>query len=248
ILNCHYCNFKMPAPKICPRCNSGYIKYSGSGSEKIESELSRIFPQARLALWDKQAHPELKDADIFVATSSVAKETNLDFGLVGVLSIDDSLNRVDLRSGEKAFALLTSLLGLTTNKFIIQTRIPQHYCFQALLKNTPDIFYQEELKQRKQLGFPPFRHLALVKLRGKYPERVREVSHILFEKLKAAKKVPGVKTLSVNLAQPAQLRGNHYWQVLISAANIKSLGRFLKINLKDLSHSGIIVTVDVDPL
>lgn len=258
ILSCHYCNFRMELVKICPHCNAGYIKFSGTGTERIESEISRIFAQAKVKLLDDKLGPESSDADIFVATSSVIRRTPrdysledrdkwLNFDLIGILGIDNSLNRIDLRSSEKTFSLLVGLLGLTDKKLVIQTGLSGHHCFQALLRNDPAIFYNQELKQRRQLDFPPFSHLALIKLRGKKEEKVKEAGFSLFEKLKARHN-KAINVLSLNPGHPAKLRGNFYWQILLSAKKAEKISAFLKINLKDFSSSGIIVTPDVDPL
>ena len=248
LLSCHYCNFKMEPPKICPQCNSGYIKYSGTGTEKVESELSRIFPTAKIKRIDTPEHLDIQEADIFVATSAVIKHHGYNFDLIGTLGIDNSLNRVDFRSSEKAFNLLSGLLGLTDKKFIIQTSVPGHYCFQALVKNDINLFYEEELKHRKHLKFPPYKHMALVKLRGKIEERVKKAALVLFEKLSSCNKDRDIRIISPNPGHHAKLRGNFYWQVLISSNSTKKVSKFLKLNLKDFRHSGIIVTVDIDPL
>ncbi len=234
-LKCHHCNFKMDVPKICPSCNAGYIKYSGIGTEKVESELARIFPQARL------------DIDIFVATSSVIKHGEINFDLIGVLAIDNSLNRVDFRAAEKTFGLLMGLVSLTSKKIIIQSANASHHCFQALIKNDPQLFYKEELKQRKQLNFAPFKHMILVRLRGKSLEKVKQAACDLFEKLNKIK-TSSIKMLSLNPGQPAKLRGNFYYQILMRASSAQKAGHFLKLHLKDGHYSGIIVTVDVDPI
>lgn len=247
LLSCHYCNFKMPLPETCPECNSGYIKFTGAGTEKIESELSRIFPQARIKILDEK-DLNLENYDIFIATSSVIKRENLRFDLVGVLGIDNALNRVDFRATEKAFSLLAGLINLTSKKIIIQTSSPGHHCFQALLRKDANFFYEEELKQRKQLDFPPYKHMILVRLRGKREERIKEAAESLFNKLKDADKSKGTEIISVNPANPLKLRGNYYWQVLIRTGKVVEANKFLRNNLKDFRHSGIIVTVDVDPL
>jgi len=247
-LNCHYCNFKMESPKICPTCNSGYIKFSGTGAEKIESELSRIFVQARIKRLETQEKLDINNADIFVATSSIINKTNYNFDLIGVLGIDNSLNRIDLRSTEKTFALLIGLLGLTKDKIVIQTANPKHNCFQALLKKDINMFYEEELKTRKQLNFPPYRHMILVKLRAKFEDRVRKVSFSLFERLKESNKNKDIRIISVSPGQPSKLRGNYYWQLLITSTSAEKASTFLKIHLKSFRSSGIIVTVDLDPL
>lgn len=248
ILNCHYCNFKMIPPNICPSCNCGYIRYSGTGTEKIESELHRIFPQARVKMPDDVTKIDPLSADIFIASKSTIKLVDFKFDLTAVLSIDNFLNRVDFRSGEKAFNLLFSLLAITKNRFIIATTFCKHHVFRALKNSAPNIFYDAELKERKSLNFPPYRHLCLVKLRGKNQEKLKQVSLTLFETLKKANHNKNIDIISVNPADPQKKRGLFYWQVLIKALNPNQLSKFLKINLKNLRHSGIIVTVDMDPI
>jgi len=234
-LKCHHCNFKISVPKICPNCNTGYIKYSGMGTEKVESELARIFPQARL------------NTDIFVETGSVIKNQQVNFDLIGVLAIDNSLNRVDFRAAEKTFNLLMGLTSLTSKSIIIQSANVNHHCFQALIKHEPQLFYQEELKQRKQLNFAPFKHMILVRLRGENLEKVKQAAGDLFARLNIIK-TTSLKMLSLNPGQPAQLRGNFYYQILMRATSAQKASHFLKLHLKETHFSGIIVTVDVDPI
>jgi len=248
ILACHYCNFKMPPPKICPDCNSAYIRYSGSGTEKIESELAREFPQARINIVDNLSRLDISSADIFIATEGIFSQSQQEFDITASLSIDNSLNRHDLRAAEKTFALLLSLLGLTKTKMFIQTGLAHHHCLRALAENKISTFYEEELKQRRELDFPPYQHLGLVKIRGPKESQVREAAENIFKKLKDANKSSKVKIISLNPAQPPKLRGNFYWQVLLRSDNAKRLARFLKLHLKDTRHSGIIVTVDIDPI
>jgi len=247
LLSCHYCNFKMQPQDICPNCNAGYMRYSGLGTEKIESEIARIFPQGKIKRQDNWQKADMADADIFISTQSVIKETGYEFDLVGVLAIDNSLNRIDLRAAEKTFSLLIDLVRLSLKKMIIQTALPRHYCFQALLAKDVSIFYEAELKQRRQLGFAPYKTLALIKLRGKIQERVKKITQDLFQELSKTKK-DGIRIISFSPGQPAKLRGNFYWQILLSAVGAKKISRFLKISLKKFRHSGIIVTVDIDPL
>jgi len=234
MLRCHHCAFKMAPPEICPNCNAGYIKYSGIGTDKIESELARIFPQAKIG------------EDILVSTSIILKEEGRNFDLICVLGIDNAINRVDYMASEKAFYLLSGLITLTDKRIIISTSFPEHHCFESLLKEDPRIFYTKELKFRKQLKYAPFRHMALVKVRGKDIDKAKKSAEGLFEKLKAGAK--GVEVLSLSPGQPQKLRGNFYWHILLSSLSIKTLSKFLKIHLKELRYSGIIVTVDLDPL
>lgn len=248
-LKCHHCNFKMEAPNICPSCNAGYIKYSGIGTEKVESELARIFPQAAVKiLGEQKGNVGFSEADIFVATGSVIRQQGLlSFDLIGVLAIDNLLNRVDFRSAEKTFSLLMGLISLISKKIIIQSANANHHCFQALIKNDPQLFYKEELKQRKQLNFAPFKHMILVKLRGSSLEKVKKAASDLFQRLNNIK-ISSIKILSLNPGQPAKLRGNFYYQILMRAASAEKASHFLKLHLKEWHYSGIIVTVDVDPV
>lgn len=245
-LKCHHCNFSMEVPDICPNCRSGYIKYSGIGTEKLVSELSRIFPQARVGVIGDD-EPDLSGADIFVSTSSVIKHAGLSFGLTGVIGIDNSLNRVDFRASEKTFNLLYSLAAITRQRVVIQSANIGHHCFRALIKNDPQIFLNEELKQRKQLNLPPYRHMIMLKLRGVNQEKVKNAAHDLFARLSGIK-TSSIKMLSLNPGQPGKLRGNFYYQILMRACSPEKAGRFLKLHLKEGRFSGIIVTVDVDPV
>jgi len=247
-LKCHHCAFKMDLPNICPSCSAGYIKYSGVGTEKVESELARIFPQAAIRNLDEGKEPAaLPEADILVSTGSIIKRRDLDFDLIGVLAVDNLLNRVDFRASEKTFSLLMGVAGLTSRRMIIQSANFGHYCFQALIKQDPRIFLTEELKQRRQLGLPPYKHMVLVKLRGRSAEKVKEAALKLSERLTKIKS-PVIKVLSVNCAEPPKLRNNFYYQILIRASRTPPACRLLKLHLKETNYSGIIVTVDVDPV
>ncbi len=246
-LSCRYCNFKMPAPKICPKCNAGYIKYSGLGTQKLESELCRIFPQAKISRFEKIDNLPLPEADIIVSTSLITKDIRQSFDLIAVLGIDSSLNRVDLRAAEKAYGLLVGLLQITKGMLVVQTAIPHYHVFRAIEKNDFKIFYDEELKTRKQLDFPPFRHLALVKLRGRDEEKVKKTALALWQYLSGKNIKKGMKLNSCGPGLPPKLRDNFYWQILISGG-AKEISTFLKNNLKEFPHSGIIVTVDIDPM
>lgn len=247
-LNCHYCNFKAPAPQICPVCNSDYIRYCGGGVEKIESELSRIFPQAKIKRLDDGEGADIADANIFIATKSSIAGISCDFDLIGVLSIDNCLNRIDFRAAEKTNVLLVNLARMAAKKIVIQTGLPGHHCFRALTEGDINLFYDEELKQRRQLNFPPFGNLGIIRLRGKDELRLEQTGQALFKKLRKYGRNNPVDIISVNPAQPYRLRGKFWRQVLLRSKNALRISKFIKTNLKNFSHSGIIVTVDIDPL
>ncbi|MBM3249773.1 MAG: primosomal protein N' [Candidatus Omnitrophica bacterium] len=247
-LGCRYCSFRMPAPKMCPACNSGYIKFGGAGTEKIESELARLFPSARIVRLDKRAQGFNRDADIYVATSFITRQQSPDFDLTAVLNADNTLGRPELDAATRTFLILDQLAARTAKKMLIETGLHSHYCFRALLERDPERFYTEELRHRRELSFPPFRHLMLVKLRARSAERTEESALKLRELLKEPPQPKGVRVLQASRGEPPKLRGNYYWQVLISVKDPVKGCAFLKKRLKDFRHSGIIVTVDVDPL
>jgi primosomal protein N' (replication factor Y) len=225
----------MPLPKICPHCNAGYIKYFGLGTEKVENELARIFPQARIG------------NDILVTTAAVINRPELEFNLVGVLAVDNALNRVDFAATEKIFYLLAGVVNLSAKKVIIQSANVNHHIFQALINNDPEVFYQQELKSRKQLGLPPYKHTVLLKIRGAELEKVKKSAQEIFQRLNNIKSSP-LKLLSLGPGEPAKLRGNFYYQIFTRTANLEKSCNFLKLHLKERHFLGIIVTVDVDPV
>ncbi len=245
-LRCHYCDFSMVVPKICPSCNAGYIKFSGAGTEKVESEIARLFPQASLRLLDVGT-AEADGADILIATQRIVGSMRKKFSLVAVLSIDNSLHHADFRSSEKAFGLLWELAMLTDERMIVQTSLPGHYCFEALKNNDPGIFFSRELAGRKQLKFPPFEHFVCVRCRGLNEEKVRSAAEKLFDIFSEVKK-RGVAVVSVAPGQQPKLRGNYYWEVLLRGKDPAAVGAFARLRLKKFKQSGIIITVDVDPV
>jgi primosomal protein N' (replication factor Y) len=110
-----------------------------------------------------------------------------------------------------------------------------------------DIFYDEELRQRRELRFPPYRHFAALRLRAPQEAKVKKAAEDIFILLNKGK-ARGIEVISLSAGPQPKLRGNFYWQVLCASADARRLSAFLKKGLKDFPHSGIIVTVDMDPL
>lgn len=246
-LSCSYCGFTMKPPKLCPACSSGYIKFSGTGTEKVESDLARLFPSARISSVARETPLDTSSADLFVATQAVLANAESRFDLTIVLSLDNSLNHADFRATEKAFSLITGLAALTTHKMVIQTTVPSHYAVRALEADDPDGFYDKELSLREQLLFPPARHFALVKCRGRSADKVRAAAEEISSLLTRAHRDTAVP-ISTTPGQPPQLRDSHYWNVLVAGDDAEKMSGDIKICLKDFRRSGIIVTVDVDPV
>ncbi|MDD2654260.1 MAG: primosomal protein N', partial [Candidatus Omnitrophica bacterium] len=246
-LTCRYCNYKTQALSICPNCQAAYMRYSGIGTEKLESEMHRMFPQAKIRRWDKESSLPADDFDILISTQISLKKHNFSVDLLGVLKPDASLNRIDFRAAEKTYSLLYRLRKITANKMIIQTSNPTHYIMQAIYKNDPDYFYKQELNNRRELGFPPFRHLVQVNLRGKINDRVKEVSFALFDTLTKSNKAKTIEIYEPSPSIPSKLRGNFYWNILLKGSSVKNICSLIhKPILEYKRKSGVITTINVD--
>jgi primosomal protein N' (replication factor Y) len=179
-MKCHYCGYESHVPHQCPECSSDYIRYFGTGTQKVEDELGKILPEARVIRMDvdttgrKGSHERLLTdfqngkADILLGTQMIAK--GLDFPnitLVGVLSADTMLHLPDFRASEKTFQLLTQVSGRAgrhqlPGEVIIQTYSPEHYSIELAGTQDYDLFYQREMMIRKIRHYPPFYYLSLI--------------------------------------------------------------------------------------
>ncbi|SFC05982.1 replication restart DNA helicase PriA [Bacillus sp. OV322] len=179
-LKCHYCGHEEGMPSICPECSSDHIRFFGTGTQKVEEELVKLLPQAKVIRMDvdttsrKGSHERLLTAfgegkaDILLGTQMIAK--GLDFPnitLVGVLSADTMLHLPDFRSSEKTFQLLTQVSGRAgrhelEGEVIIQTYTPEHYSIELSGTQNYDAFYEREMMIRRQNHYPPYYYVALV--------------------------------------------------------------------------------------
>lgn len=184
-LRCHYCGYGTKVYDICPECKEKSVNDLGVGTQKIEEELGKMFPDAKVLRMDfdttsrKGAHEEMitsfknHEYDILLGTQIVAK--GLDFSnvtLVGVINADTSLNIPDFRSSENTFSLLSQVAGRSgrsekTGEVIIQTFNPEHYAIQFAKKHDYIGFYNKEMEMRKILKYPPFYYLCYIKISGK---------------------------------------------------------------------------------
>lgn len=254
-LICRSCNFKMLPPEVCPQCNLSYIRYSGLGTEKLESEMHRLFPSAKILRYDRledNADFKRQPFDILITTQVILKDLPevKDIGLLGVISLDMSLSRPDFRAAEKAFGILSRLVSLVRGTVVIQTSLTNHYLIMPLIHNDYVLFYKEELKQRKELLFPPFSALVLVTLRGRIQEKAESAAQSLFNYLKEKNKnnKNGILVSNPNANVPLKLRNNFRYNILLKSQSKKTLINFINKYLRVFKKSGIIITVDIDPL
>ena len=178
LLSCHYCGYSTPAPKSCPKC-SGRLHYHGYGSQKVEEELKKLFPEASILRMDadtvneKMAHHKILTkfregkADILLGTQMVVKGHDFPLvTLVGVVMADSSLYMSDYRAYEHCFALLTQVVGRAgrsklPGRAIIQTMNPYHEVLSYSVKQDYEAFYKSEINLRRALVFPPFCNICV---------------------------------------------------------------------------------------
>lgn len=267
-LKCHYCGHEELSPNVCPECGSEHIRHFGTGTQKVEEELLKLLPEARIIRMDvdttgtKGAHERLlrrfadKEADILLGTQMIAKGLDFpDITLVGVLSADTMLHLPDFRASEKTFQLLTQVSGRAgrhtlPGEVVIQTYTPEHYSIQLAADQHYEAFYEQEMQVRKAGGYPPFYFLALITV--SHEEAITASS----EAGKIAANIkPELSPAAVVLgpvASPISRINNRYrWQCLIKYKREPKLGTVLKQVLehyaKQGKSNGLIVSIDIHP-
>lgn len=179
-MRCHYCGYAEREAKVCPNCSSEHIRHFGTGTQRVEEELGKLFPGIRVIRMDvdttttKGAHERLltafrnKQGDVLLGTQMVAKGLDFpDVTLVGVIAADTVLGLPDFRSGERTFQLLTQVAGRAgrhqlPGEVFIQTYMPEHYAIQAASGHNYDAFAQVELQARRARSYPPYHRIILV--------------------------------------------------------------------------------------
>lgn len=266
-LVCHYCNYQKEPQKVCPSCQERYIDYFGFGTQKVESELHRHFPDSSISRMDSDATAKreshkliLKDfasgkTQILIGTQMVAKGHDFPrVTLVGVVSADTALNLPDFRAGERTFQLLTQVAGragrgLMPGEVIIQTYVPHHYTITSAVRHDYKDFYKKEMALRRQLFLPPFSHIICLTLRSYKEERAKKAAEDLARHI-LKKKPAGL----IELAGPAQafvyrLRRQFRWNIILKVKEPEEFNPKLRQCLKEFKKpSGVILTIDVDPL
>lgn len=237
-LHCHYCGAQQALPEECPECGSSYIRFFGAGTQKVEEELKKLFPDVGVVRMDidttsgKDGHQKLLDefrsgrARILIGTQMIAK--GLDFPnvtLVGVIAADMTLNLPDYRSRERTFQLLTQVAGRAgrgtlPGQVVIQTYKPDDPIIQASARQDYRTFFEEEFGRRRRGLYPPFTIMARLLVESasapaaqKYAEELhRQCAHAL-----EAHPLWKKRTLLMRLDQPGVtvLRGKYRWQVLL---------------------------------
>ncbi|RIW36359.1 primosomal protein N' [Bacillus salacetis] len=267
-MKCHYCGYETGVPETCPECDSEHIRYFGTGTQKVEEELAKLLPEARVIRMDvdttsrKGSHERLLDsfgegqADILLGTQMIAK--GLDFPnitLVGVLSADTMLHLPDFRSAEKTFQLLTQVSGRAgrhelPGEVVIQTYTPEHYSIELAGSQDYDAFYHKEMIMRKMGSYPPFYYLSLITISHedllKVVGAAEKITKFLQSRLSPQSIVLGPA------ASPIPRINNRYrYQCLIKYKREPELPSILKTVLEhsqqQKASEGLTISIDVNP-
>jgi primosomal protein N' (replication factor Y) len=267
-LLCHYCGSARAVPTRCPKCGSEHLYFVGEGTEKVEQELGRLFPGARVGRLDrdaarrKRAHERILGQfargalDILTGTQMIAK--GHDFPrvmLVGVVSADGILGLPDFRAAERTFQLLTQVAGRAgrgelPGTVIVQSYYPDHYAIQFGARQDYEGFYEQELRFRRLMHYPPFTALANVVVRDPKLEAAIRYTRLL-EKVFTAKATAEVRVLGPAPAPLARLKRDYRFQFLLKAGERRALQAMLRAALEAARASKVpagAVVVDVDPI
>lgn len=231
-LRCHYCGYVKAPPDVCPKCLSIDIQLLGIGTQRVEEELRKLFPNALMERMDldtttrKGSHDKILrrfaegDIDILLGTQMVAK--GIDFTrvtLVGVISADTQMLLPDFRSAERTFQLLTQVAGRAgrsgalSGEVVIQTFQPQHYGLKHVLTHDFEGFYREEIRYREELDYPPYARLVLIEVKGEREKEVARHAERFAELLRA--RDGRFVTLGPAPAAIPMLRNLHRWHIIL---------------------------------
>lgn len=260
---CHYCGYGSRKLISCPDCQSKDVNFSGIGTQKLEEEIKSKF-KARVIRMDadttsnKGAHEKIIDDfkdykyDILIGTQMIAK--GLDFHnvtLVGVLNGDATLNIPDFRSAERTYQLLNQVSGRSgrgqkIGEVIIQSFNIEHYSIVKSSENAYEEFYEEEMKIRKKLGYPPYSNLALIKIQGKNYEELLKEANKIKEYLTLNIKYPILGPSSANILK---INNVYHLQIIIKYKKIKEVSEFISfIYNKYKLNNKIVVDIDFNPI
>ena len=251
--------------ETCPECGSKYLMKTGFGTERIEDEVHRLFPEARTLRLDSDSAkirtkiPRIieqfrnKEADILIGTQMIAKGHDFpDVTLVGIVLADIGLSMPSYRSSERAFQLITQAVGRSgrsdkTGEAIIQTYMPEHYAITMAARQDYELFYRKEMGMRKLQSYPPYTYLASVNISGKNEELVIETTFKVVEQLNSEFKddavILGPTTPYISFEKDKYIR-----VALVKYKNQEKARTILDKLLKTLiNKSQIDVAINIDP-
>lgn len=268
-LMCHYCGSVSDIPKMCPKCFSKYVKYFGLGTEKVEQEIKKLFPEADILRMDfdttrgKNSYEDIynrfknKQADILIGTQMVAKGLDFkDVTLVGVIAADVSINLPDFRAAERTYELITQVSGRAgrgekSGKVIVQTYNPENYSIRCAASNDYKSFYQEEISIRENMEYPPFVDLLLINMSSKNENLlIKNIQNVGIFLKNMWEKNDKITLLGPCPCQISKIKELYRWQIILKGQIRRDDAKNIRKTVYDLLkhvYNDIRVSIDMNP-
>lgn len=266
-MQCHYCGYSQPVPKRCPNCQNTQIRFLGTGTQKIQEELSELLPQARILRMDvdttrrKGSYERILnsfgegDADILLGTQMIAK--GLDFPnvtLVGVINADTGLWIPDYNASERTFQLLTQVAGRAgradkKGQVLIQTYNPDHYAISLSQTQDYELFYRKEMQMRHAGNYPPYFYTVLISVSSKNEQNAARESFNIKRKLLRNLHAPTI-VLGPAPAMISRLKNKYYYQILVKykkEPHLNTLLHQIQDDAQNIKKYGLTVDIDSEP-
>ena len=270
ILRCHYCEYETPMLALCPKCEAPALVLEGLGTEKLEDTLTTAFPTARIARLDRDVgggrniekvlnRVRAREVDILVGTQMVTKGHDLPHvTLVGVINADAALSIPDFRAAERAFQLLVQVAGRAgrgdvPGRVLVQTYAPEAEAIAYAQRHDVVGFLACELKNRRELMFPPFSRMAMARVDGPDEAEAREAAHVLQRAAARAATPLGaglVDVKDVSTAPLARLRNRFRFRVVVRSVDRAALRKVLLAieHAREGLPRNVHSSIDVDPV
>ncbi len=267
-LKCHYCGYEENVVTICPECHSDKIRYFGTGTQKLEQEINKIFPEAATIRMDidtvtkKNSHEEIlnkfkdENIDILIGTQMVVKGHHFpNVTLVGVIAADSSFNIDDYRANERTFQILTQVAGRAgreqlDGKVIIQTYNPDNFSIICAQKQDYKMFYNTEIALREQLKYPPFCDIILIGFNSLSEKEIMDASTKVYNYLKANLNGQEFNVLKPMPSPIDKIQNRYRWRIIIKGNITETANNVLNTCLRKFYNSNYKntrVSVDVNP-
>lgn len=267
-LKCHYCGYEENVVTVCPECHSTKIRYFGTGTQKLEQEINKLFPEASTIRMDidtvtkKNSHEEIlnkfknENIDILIGTQMVVKGHHFpNVTLVGVIAADSSLNIDDYRANERTFQILTQVAGRAgreqlDGKVIIQTYNPDNFSIICAQKQDYKMFYNTEIALREQLKYPPFCDIILIGFNSLNEKEIIEASTRVYNYLKARLGKQEFYVLKPMPSPIDKIQNRFRWRIIIKGNMTESANSVINTCLKkfyDSNYKNTRISVDVNP-
>jgi primosomal protein N' (replication factor Y) (superfamily II helicase) len=266
---CHYCNFQKMVPKTCDVCAAPYMERVGFGTERVEAEVRKTFPAARIARVDRDtvrrkgslvealANVAARQIDILIGTQMIAKGHDFPHcTLVGVISADVGLGLADFRSAERTFQLLTQVAGRAgrgerPGEAIVQSLLPHHYSIKLACAQDYRAFYEKEVEFRRAMRYPPQVAMVNVVVRGKTFAEAMDAARELADTTRGGPGfviAGGFALLGPAPAPLTKLRGEHRAQFFLKSNSRKAMREALQLALSRKPSLAKRISIDIDPL